>query len=447
MISSIPSRVTDDAAWEQLERVIGSQALHHSETLQRLLRYLTEKSLSGEADQLKEYTLGTDLFGKGAEYDPRQNSGVRIQVGRLRLKLAEYYASEGAQDPVVITLPKGRFKLVFEERSPAPQSFEGLEQVDKGVPAPQPGARSWRAAALVLAGALLLAVVWGGWTAVTLHRVNQVQVQDPAWTPAAQEFWSPFVSTNRPLLIVVATPMFVGLRGLGAYRDMNKNQWSEIVNDTNLKSVRKALGNPEIFPVHSYVGFGEAKSSVLLGTLLVRHAQEIHFVRSVDLSWQQLTENNVIFLGGTKTFGEALHLLPAKTELNLEPTGLRVGSSKGGTSSFLEDEMIGASGSGLSTLPDDGVVNALIGVLPGPNGKGFVGTFLSNLNTGILAAVEYATEPTLLRDLNEKLRDASGHLPRYFQVALQVTFKGGVPINTRYSLHREVHLDSSALGR
>jgi hypothetical protein len=185
----------------------------------------------------------------------------------------------------------------------------------------------------------------------------------------------------------------------------------------------------------------------LLGSLLARHVQNIHFVRSVDLSWQELTENNVIFLGGTRTFGEVLRMLPAKTDLTLEAGGLRISSPKTGTSSFVPDGMIWDSGSGRSAIPDDGVVNTLIEMLPGPNGKGYVATFLSHLNTGVPAAVEYVTDPGLLRDLMTKLRDGSGHLPRYFQVALQVTFKGGVPINTRYTLHRDVHLDSGALGR
>src|SRR6516165_9795209 len=81
-------RIPEEAARAQVERIVVSEALRHSETQRRLLRYLTEKSLSGEADQLKEYTIGMDLFGKGTEYDPRQDSGVRIQIGRLRLKLA-----------------------------------------------------------------------------------------------------------------------------------------------------------------------------------------------------------------------------------------------------------------------------------------------------------------------------------------------------------------------
>src|SRR5262249_51446529 len=91
----------------------------NSEALRRLLKFLAEKRLAGEADQLKEYSVGIDALGKPATYDPRQDSTGRIQVGRLRNKLPQYYRTEGKQDQVIVDLPKGRFKLTYEEL-PAP---------------------------------------------------------------------------------------------------------------------------------------------------------------------------------------------------------------------------------------------------------------------------------------------------------------------------------------
>ena len=71
---------------------------------------------SGEAQNLKEYTVGLDVFGKPASYDPRQESVVRMHVGRLRQKLTEYYRTEGVEDPVIVDLPKGGFALTFAPR-------------------------------------------------------------------------------------------------------------------------------------------------------------------------------------------------------------------------------------------------------------------------------------------------------------------------------------------
>src|ERR1700727_778030 len=105
----------------QVQRIIQSKAFRTSEVHRNLLNYLAEKSLSGTADSLKEYTVGLDVFAKPASYDPRQESVVRMHVARLRQKLAEYYRTEGAEDPLVVDIPKGGFKVTFEQREMAPE--------------------------------------------------------------------------------------------------------------------------------------------------------------------------------------------------------------------------------------------------------------------------------------------------------------------------------------
>ena len=102
---------------EQVRRILQSKAFRTSEVHRNLLLYLSEKSLSGEAESLKEYTVGLDVFAKPESYDPRQESVVRMHMARLRQKLAEYYRTEGANDPIVVDLPKGAFKVTFELRA------------------------------------------------------------------------------------------------------------------------------------------------------------------------------------------------------------------------------------------------------------------------------------------------------------------------------------------
>src|SRR5579864_5169608 len=105
-----------EANYAQVRRILQSKAFRISEVHRNLLQYLAEKSLSGTADSLKEYTVGLDVFAKPASYDPRQESTVRMHVGRLRQKLAEFYRTEGIDDPIVVDLPKGGFKVTFEPR-------------------------------------------------------------------------------------------------------------------------------------------------------------------------------------------------------------------------------------------------------------------------------------------------------------------------------------------
>src|ERR1700722_1631525 len=119
----------------QVHRIIQSKAFRTSEVHRNLLNYLAEKSLSGTADSLKEYTVGLDVFAKPASYDPRQESVVRMHVARLRQKLAEYYRTEGVDDPIIVDVPKGGFKVTFEQREVAPES---AAPVAEAVAPPQP---------------------------------------------------------------------------------------------------------------------------------------------------------------------------------------------------------------------------------------------------------------------------------------------------------------------
>src|SRR5947207_11472801 len=138
----------------QIQRIIASKAFKTSEVHRNLLTYLADKSLAGEAQNLKEYTVGLDVFGKPSSYDPRQESVVRMHVGRLRQKLAEYYRTDGADDPVIVDLPKGGFALTFDAR-PVPQP----NILNDGMPlaaSTRPQRRGFSARELALAALLVV---------------------------------------------------------------------------------------------------------------------------------------------------------------------------------------------------------------------------------------------------------------------------------------------------
>ena len=103
----------------QISRLVSSQVLHSSESLCKLLQYLAKHALEHPNTPLKEYQLATEVFGRRSDFDPQSDSTIRVQAGRLRLKLAEYYSSEGAHDPVIVELPKGTYILSFHQREQA----------------------------------------------------------------------------------------------------------------------------------------------------------------------------------------------------------------------------------------------------------------------------------------------------------------------------------------
>src|SRR5713226_6377384 len=100
----------------QVEKILASHALHGSESLCKLLRYLANHSSDHPGTSPKEYQIATEVFGRQKDFDPHLDSMVRVQAGRLRAKLAEYYASEGSDDQIMVELPKGTYGLTFHPR-------------------------------------------------------------------------------------------------------------------------------------------------------------------------------------------------------------------------------------------------------------------------------------------------------------------------------------------
>ncbi|HUE86310.1 MAG TPA: hypothetical protein VMO26_09555 [Vicinamibacterales bacterium] len=127
---------SSDIVREQLERILGSEAFAGAGRHSRVLRYLVERTLAGEGDQLKEYVLGTEVFDRPDSYDPRIDSIVRVEVRRLRSRLEDYYRGLGAGDSVLITIPRGAYVPIFQLRADVAHVAEAVPAAvvqDKGV--------------------------------------------------------------------------------------------------------------------------------------------------------------------------------------------------------------------------------------------------------------------------------------------------------------------------
>src|SRR5215813_10853452 len=109
--------VGKEESFQEIEKLVNSHILHGSESLCKLLKYLAEQALNHPGTSVKECQIATELFGRPAHFDPHTDATVRVQAGRLRIKLAEYYNSIGAQDSIVVELPKGSYALCFHHRA------------------------------------------------------------------------------------------------------------------------------------------------------------------------------------------------------------------------------------------------------------------------------------------------------------------------------------------
>jgi TolB-like protein/Flp pilus assembly protein TadD len=103
----------------QMEAILASETFVNAPQLRKFLRYMVERTLQGDTDGLKEYQVGLEVFARNGTYDTRIDPVVRVEARRLRSKLAEYYADQGCNDEIVISLPKGGYVGRFEQRPPS----------------------------------------------------------------------------------------------------------------------------------------------------------------------------------------------------------------------------------------------------------------------------------------------------------------------------------------
>jgi adenylate cyclase len=152
---SDPSKPSTSEVRAALERILASRCFQQAGRASDFLRFVVEQTLAGSGQRLKGYTIGVEVFGRPADFDAQSDALVRVEAGRLRRRLVEYYASEGAADPVRIQLPRGTYAVEYD--------FAGAAEQPLPAPPPLPdragqNAQPWRYTAFAL-GALLVAAV------------------------------------------------------------------------------------------------------------------------------------------------------------------------------------------------------------------------------------------------------------------------------------------------
>ncbi|HEY7333671.1 MAG TPA: hypothetical protein VH639_02225 [Bryobacteraceae bacterium] len=372
-----------EALQSQIQRILQSKAFRTSEVQRNLLAYLAEKSISGNADSLKEYTVGLDVFAKPASYDPRQESTVRMHVGRLRQKLAEYYRLEGVDDPVIVDLPKGGFKVTFEPRPPERRLIETPAIVE----VPRPRYRR----EILLAGACGVAIACALLLAATLWRLERA-TPPPAtatpWTPELRELWAPILASNRPLVICLSSAS------------------------------------------SSSTVFGTASGAFLLGQFLGQRKQDIQLTPSDQLSMPEIAMGNVVFVGPS-TGSRTIKAVPVAQEMVLENNGIRNLNPRPGEPAFLADRP--------PQDPQDSADSyALISHEPGLVEKGELLYFSGNQVPAVMGAVQAFTDANFAKTLVAKMKLPGGGLPHFYQLVLKVRSMDDMPIDFTYVFHKEL---------
>jgi hypothetical protein len=425
-----------EEAREQVGRILASDTLHYSDVLRKLFRFLADKTFAGEADDLKEYSVGLDALGKPPTYDPRQDAVVRLQASRLRQKLDDYYRNEGSNDPLIIELPKGRFKLAWHPRSvqPGPTPPAPVAPV---LPAATPreteppGFTKWRCLAFGFAAAsvvLAVGAAWLFWQGSRQRAGTTVRVESTAELDA---LWSPFLSSRRHLIVAFANPLFVRFQRDRnpdiVYHKIGNNSWVDAVRSPEFSILSRSLGDPPAEPTYNMVERSQLVSAFVLAEFLARRRGDISLSRSVDLSWQQLADNDVIQFAPL-SIDQEHSALPVRPALIVDSAGIRNLQPRQGEPSLYPDPP--------DHQPSDGEGLELVSRLPGPMGRTTVLTFSSNHAWGVIGGIQSLTDASFAVGLVKKLKEASGSIPAYYQIVFMIRYRDGTPTSASYVTHR-----------
>ena len=400
----------------EINRLVASHPLHGSESLCKLLRYLGKHAVEHPGVPVKEYQIATEVFGRQADFDPQLDSMVRVQAGRLRTKLAEYYNSEGTTDRLIIELPKGNYAIAVHERPGA-----GHHSGNGGATSAQASVAAELAqqagkpniAVRTLGIGLLAAIATIGWLVWTRHEpsVSSASLQPAiAVSPPIEIFWKGFVRGPEEPWVIFSNAQFVGRPDTGMrYYDAAKDGKAPILDH--------------------YTGVGEVLAVHNLDHVFSLLRQSLRVKRGSLFSLDDAKNNDLIFIGSPS---ENLALLDIPSTREFVFQKVREGERSGNMEIINVKPQPGESSSYLASpsnvpMTEDYAVVALVKAI---NPEHYELILAGTTTIGTQAAVEYVSRENYLRELLRRMNVSSSSDLKPFEAVIQVKVAKGVPVDS-----------------
>src|SRR5437016_1537078 len=451
---------------EQLDRVLRSNVFKSAHALRKFLEYVGSKALAGFSAEVKEYAIGTEVFGRPANYDPRIDTVVRVQAIRLREKLREYYEQEGAGDQVLLAVPKGHYVTTFSRRtaqqapeplrpSPLKSPSQSVQETDTSSIIGEVAlkeikrSRATLTMKLLVCGAVALLLVVTAFVWVRPQLAAKVPEgasaagtnSSVAPSAASLEMWADFLRRDSSPMVAYSNDVFLRTGS----SDLLRVKSQEVGNlgasaDTDLAS--SVSNNPQLLlhagPVSfddTYTGTGEVMGVYYLMRMFGPQAT-LKVKRSRLVTTDDLSRHDFIFLGSTRA-NELLLGLPLRQDFVFNWP--RSGGMWEGRITNLHPQNGEAKYYDIERDPKNHALRndyALISFLPGlaPNRRIVV---LAGLTTiGTQAATEFATSEEGMAELAKHLairsQSATNRLPPFFQALLRVDIVRSEILNVSY---------------
>jgi hypothetical protein len=397
---------------QQIDNIIKSHSLRGSESLCKLLQYLAKQSLSDPEAPLKEYQIATEVYGRHADFDPQTDSTIRVQAGRLRVKLADYYATEGAADPIVVKIPKGSYHLIFEARAVEPGAQAAIIP-SRPVPAPSPSVETvparWPFATVVLGLSLIVALVVLGsvlWSRKQIEAAAITAAPRPGASLAS--FWKPFTSGADEPWVIYSNAAFVGRPETGMRYYNSRNDSKSAVYD-------------------HYTGVGEVLAIHALDDAFGTLGRRVLVKRGSLFTLDDVKDNNLIFVGSPSE-NLALADIPFMHEYVFQRVAS--GPRQGDLSIVNEHPKPGEAGSYLASpsaapLTEDYAVVVLV---PGIVSGRYVMILAGTTTFGTQGVVEFVCRQESVEKLLHEIPGSGAGAIKPFEALVRVKIARGVPV-------------------
>jgi hypothetical protein len=401
-----------DQFFQQIDNIIKSHSLRGSESLCKLLQYLAKQSLEHPGAPLKEYQIATEVYGRSAGFDPQSDSTIRVQAGRLRLKLAEYYAGEGAADVIVVKIPKGSYHLTFEAR-PAqslPQAVPPRETpppvTSEHVPA------RWRAMVFWLAVSLAASLIALGillWNRRLPESATAAAGTQRAVGPLAT-FWKPFTSGIDKSWVIFSNAAFVGRPETGIrYYNSTQDSKSTVYDH--------------------YTGVGEVLAIHALDDVFDTLGRRIRVKRGSLFTLDDVKNNNLIFVGSPS---ENLSLLDIPGTQEFVFQRMASGPRQGDLSIVSKHPKPGEESAYLASPSNAPLTEdyAVVGLVPGMGSGQYVMILAGTTTFGTQGVVEFVCRQESVERLMREIPSVGAGPIRPFEALVRVKIARGVPVGS-----------------
>lgn len=254
---------------EEMEAVVSSYHFHSSKRYPAFLKYVVEAVLRNRSGEVKERTLGVEIFGRSPDYDTNADPIVRVSAAEVRKRIAQYYYENSGQSQVQIALPLGSYLPRFWL---CPQSTAGSETAQKSESSntSQKELRATRKLFPLLSFLIIVAV---SLTAVLgayfYHRISS------NGSAALSEFWKPLLGSERPLLVVVGT-----------------THPDRMLPETNQTTFTDAVANP-----YHHVSMPSAMALANISALLQRYRKSSEIKEASATSLSDIRFHSLILVG------------------------------------------------------------------------------------------------------------------------------------------------------